>query len=69
MIGTHDEIAGKLQQRFGDVVTNCEFSIAVKNQADKERLAQIVKDVHAHPLDAVRHRLCAEVGARGGSEG
>ncbi len=56
--GTHQEIAARLLQRFGDVVTNCEFSIAVKGPADKEQLAQIVQDVHAHPLDAVRRRLC-----------
>jgi probable F420-dependent oxidoreductase len=69
VIGSHDEIADKLRERLGGVVTNCEFSIAVKNQADKELLAQIVKDVHSHPLDAVRQRLCAEVGARGVNKG
>jgi probable F420-dependent oxidoreductase len=57
VIGTHDEIAGKLCRRFGDVVTNCEFSIAVKSEADKEKLAHIVRHVHAHPVDAVRQRL------------
>jgi probable F420-dependent oxidoreductase len=63
VVGTHAEIAEKLRRRFGDVVTSCEFSIAVRNQEDKERLAQIVKDVHSHPPDAVRQRLganCAE---------
>jgi len=59
VLGTHAEIAEKLGRRFGDVVTSCEFSISVRNQADKERLAQIVKDVHAHPPDAVRRRLGA----------
>jgi probable F420-dependent oxidoreductase len=58
VIGTHDEIADRLLQRFGDVVTNCEFSIAVKGPADKAQLAQIVREVQAHPLDAVRQRLC-----------
>ncbi|HEY7085847.1 MAG TPA: TIGR03617 family F420-dependent LLM class oxidoreductase [Hyphomicrobiaceae bacterium] len=62
VVGTHAEIAEKLHRRFGEVVTSCEFSIAVKNQADKERLAQIVKDVHTHPLDAVRQRLSANGG-------
>jgi alkanesulfonate monooxygenase SsuD/methylene tetrahydromethanopterin reductase-like flavin-dependent oxidoreductase (luciferase family) len=57
VVGTHAEIAEKLRRRFGDVVTSCEFSISVRNQADKERLAQIVKDVHAHPSDALRRRL------------
>jgi probable F420-dependent oxidoreductase len=69
VIASHDEIADKLRVRLGGVVTNCEFSIAVRNQSDKERLAQIVKDVHSHPLDAVRQRLCAEVAGRGGDKG
>jgi len=59
VIGMHDEIANKLVQRFGGIVTNCEFSIAVRGQADKQRLAQIVEEVHADSLDAVRRRLCA----------
>jgi probable F420-dependent oxidoreductase len=59
VIGTHEEIAGKLIERFGGIVTDCEFSIAVRREADKARLAGIVKDVHAHSLEAVRQRLCA----------
>ena len=55
--GTHEEIGERLRARFGGVVTNCEFSIAVKSAADKERLARIVEEVHAHPLDEVRRRL------------
>ena len=35
VIGTHDEIAERLCQRFGGIITNCEFSIAVKTDADK----------------------------------
>jgi probable F420-dependent oxidoreductase len=58
--GTHEEIAAKLCQRFGDCVTHCEFSIAVKTAADRERLASIVADVQSGSLDAVRGRLCAE---------
>jgi hypothetical protein len=63
VIGTHDEIAERLCQRFGGIITNCEFSIAVKNDADKQRLTQIVKRVQADPLDAVAHRLTAPAGA------
>jgi probable F420-dependent oxidoreductase len=59
VIGTHTEIAEKLRRRFGDVATSCEFSIAVSNQAEQERLAQIVKDVEAHPSDTLRQRLCS----------
>jgi probable F420-dependent oxidoreductase len=59
VIGTHDEIGKKLQQRFGDIVTNCEFSIAVKSQADKDMLARIVREAHAETGEAVRQRLTA----------
>jgi probable F420-dependent oxidoreductase len=62
VIATHEEIADALLQRFGGIVTNCEFSIAVRNEADRECLAQIVKSVHAQSLDAVRRRLCADEG-------
>ena len=44
--------------RFGGIITNCEFSIAMKSNADKAKLARIVERVHADPLDAVRQRLC-----------
>jgi hypothetical protein len=59
VIGTHDEIAERLCARFGGIITNCEFSIAVKSDADKAKLARIVERVHADPLDVVRQRLCA----------
>ena len=59
VIGTHDEIAERLCARFGGIITNYEFSIAVKSEADKTKLARIVERVHADPLDAVRQRLCA----------
>jgi probable F420-dependent oxidoreductase len=57
VVATHDEIAAKLCERFGGAVTSCEFSIAVAKPGDKERLAEIAKAVHAHPLDAVQRRL------------
>ena len=37
----------KLCDRYGDVVTNCEFSIAVKSDADRERLRQLASDIQA----------------------
>ena len=57
VVGRHEEIAARLLARFGDVVTHCEFSIAVKGPGDKERLAQIAAVVQARPSDAVRQRL------------
>jgi hypothetical protein len=46
-IGTYDTIARRLLDRFGKVVTHCEFSIAVKNDADRERLRSLAKDIQS----------------------
>ena len=40
-IGTYDEIADKLLDRFGQVVTDIEFSIAPKTDAERGLLADI----------------------------
>jgi probable F420-dependent oxidoreductase len=60
VVGTHEEIAARLLQRFGDAVTHCEFSIAVKAPRDKQRLAEIAAVAHARSSDAVRQRLTAQ---------
>jgi hypothetical protein len=44
-IGTYDTIAKKLTERFGNCVTDCEFSIAVKTEADKERLRALAREI------------------------
>jgi probable F420-dependent oxidoreductase len=54
-IGTYDEIAQKLLDRYGSVVTHCEFSIPVNDSADKERLRQLAKTIQAASLD-MAHR-------------
>ena len=46
-VGTYDQIAGKLTARYGKAVTHCEFSIAVKDQADKDRLRALAKAIQA----------------------
>ena len=46
-VGTYDQIAQKLTARYGKVVTHCEFSIPVKDQADKERLRALAKAIQA----------------------
>lgn len=46
-VGTYDQIAEKLTVRYGKVVTHCEFSIAVKDAADKERLRDLAKAIQA----------------------
>jgi probable F420-dependent oxidoreductase len=42
-VGTYEAIARKLGDRYGKVVTHCEFSIPVTNAADKERLRELAK--------------------------
>ena len=53
-IGTYDTIANKLCDRFAGVVTHCEFSIAVRNDADKERLRELAGTIQAQPVDRAR---------------
>jgi probable F420-dependent oxidoreductase len=40
-VGTYDEIGGKILQRYGDVVTDIEFSIAVQTSEDRETLGKL----------------------------
>jgi probable F420-dependent oxidoreductase len=49
-VGTHDEIAKKLLDRFGGCVTDCEFSIAVGSNADKERLRDLARTIQSQSL-------------------
>jgi len=44
-VGTYDTIARKLLDRFGRVVTDCEFSIPVKTAADKDMLRTLAKTI------------------------
>jgi probable F420-dependent oxidoreductase len=56
-IGTYDEIAKKLLDRYGRVVTHCEFSIPVNDAADKQRLHGLAKTIQAASLDGVRRTI------------
>lgn len=51
-IGTYDTIAKKLCDRFARVVTHCEFSIAVRNDTDKELLRNLAKTIQSQPIDS-----------------
>jgi probable F420-dependent oxidoreductase len=42
VIGTHDEIAGKLRERFAGVASHLEFAIPVAGKADREALAGLL---------------------------
>lgn len=57
VIGTHDEIGKKLTERFGSIVTNIEFSIAVKTNRDREVLAQLARDVQADDGHRARQKI------------
>lgn len=56
-IGTWDEIARKLCERFGHVVTHCEFSIAAKSPADRERLRGLASKIQAESPDNARRTI------------
>ncbi|MBV8778110.1 MAG: TIGR03617 family F420-dependent LLM class oxidoreductase [Alphaproteobacteria bacterium] len=42
VIGTHDEIAGKLRERFAAVATHLEFAIPIAKDADKAALQDLL---------------------------
>jgi probable F420-dependent oxidoreductase len=44
-VGTYDTIAERLLARYGRVITHCEFSIAVANEVDKDRLRAIASRI------------------------
>jgi probable F420-dependent oxidoreductase len=53
-IGTHDVIGERLLARYGDVVTDIEFSIAVADDEDRSRLAGLARLLRGASDDAAR---------------
>ncbi len=51
-IGTYDDIADLLYERYGRTVTNAEFSIPVSGEEDRERLASFVRELQGKPAPA-----------------
>jgi alkanesulfonate monooxygenase SsuD/methylene tetrahydromethanopterin reductase-like flavin-dependent oxidoreductase (luciferase family) len=47
VVGTHDEIADKIIDRYDGVLDQVGFSIAVKNDTDIETLGTMVKRIQA----------------------
>jgi len=45
VIGTHDEIAGKLNTRFAAVASHLEFAIPVAGETDKAALGDLLKSL------------------------
>jgi probable F420-dependent oxidoreductase len=62
VIGTYDKVGKKLVERFGRVVTNSEFSIPVRNEAERAALAGLVKDIHSSGEDAARATIMGKAG-------
>lgn len=56
-IGTYDQIARKLVDRYSGVVTHCEFSIPVNGEGDKERLSDLAKTIQGQSLDKARKAI------------
>jgi len=54
VIGTYDTIGRRLTERFADVVTDIEFSIAVQDERDQETLAGLARAIQAVPEDRAR---------------
>ncbi len=60
VIGTHDEIADKLLARFRDVITDVEFSIAVRDDADREALARMAGRIQGDDDTPARKAILGE---------
>ena len=54
VIGTFETIGQKLFERFGNVVTNSEFSIPVNSLGDKEKLTEIIKMLQSKSTKTAR---------------
>jgi len=45
VIGTHDEIAGKLRARYGALATHLEFTMPVASPADADTLRAVIAEL------------------------
>jgi probable F420-dependent oxidoreductase len=46
VIGTHDQLAGKLKQRYGRIATGVEFGIPLRAPGDREALIAAIRELH-----------------------
>ena len=53
VVGTYDEIADKLIERYGDFASSVEFSIPASNAANRERLHAMAAKLQALPPPAL----------------
>jgi probable F420-dependent oxidoreductase len=59
VIGRYDEIARKLDERFGHLATHIEFSIPVNGPADAEILKGMAHDIQSRDVGRARKTLIA----------
>lgn len=57
VIGTYDKIGQKLVDRFGRLVTDVEFSIAVRDDQDREDLKRLSHDIQRDDGQAARKAI------------
>ncbi|BBZ04209.1 LLM class F420-dependent oxidoreductase [Mycolicibacterium chitae] len=65
VIGTHDEIGQKLLDRYGDHVTDIEFSIAVHDDHDRQVLADLAATLERADGSAARAAIRGELSGAG----
>jgi probable F420-dependent oxidoreductase len=56
-VGTYDQIARRLLDRYAGVVTHCEFSIPVNGADDKARLRDLAKTIQGESVDRARKAI------------
>jgi probable F420-dependent oxidoreductase len=56
-VGTYEEIARRLSDRYSGVVTHCEFSIPVNGADDRDRLRDLAKTIQGQNLDRARKAI------------
>jgi probable F420-dependent oxidoreductase len=57
VIGTYDKIGRKLTERFRDVVTDVEFSIAVSDEQDRTRLGRLAQEIQSESETGARRAI------------
>ncbi len=58
-VGLHDDIGDLLVERYGDVVTDIEFSVAVRDDEDRQTLADLAHLIQGHGDERFRAALGA----------
>ena len=60
VIGTYDKIGQKLLDRFGHVITDCEFSIAVRDAQDRETLKTLAALIQSDDESRARKTIMGD---------